>query len=139
MDGPITPLAISHSIARHSTKHSIGAHAIFLGQVRADVINGKTVTGIEYSAYETMAETELTNIREDAFRNFPLACLHIYHSLGLVATGEISLFVFVSSPHRKASLDALEEIVERIKANVPVWGKEILDDGTYVWKENVIK
>jgi molybdopterin synthase catalytic subunit len=62
--------------------------------------------------------------------------MHIYHSLGKVHAGEISLFVFTSSPHRKAAIVACEEIVERIKKEAPVWGKEIFEDETYVWKEN---
>ncbi|MCB1660735.1 MAG: molybdenum cofactor biosynthesis protein MoaE, partial [Pseudomonadales bacterium] len=75
-------------------------------------------------------------IREDAFEKYPLTCMHIYHSLGAVAAGEISLFVFTSSPHRRAAIDACNEIVERIKNEVPVWGKEVLEDGEYVWKTN---
>ena len=62
--------------------------------------------------------------------------MHIYHSLGQVKAGEISLFVFTSSIHRKPAIDACSEIVERIKAELPVWGKEILSDESYVWKEN---
>jgi len=60
----------------------------------------------------------------------------VYHSLGIVKAGEISLFVFTSSAHRKAAIDACEETVERLKAELPVWGKELLTDNTYVWKEN---
>ena len=56
--------------------------------------------------------------------------------LGKVAAGEISLFVFTSSAHRKAAIDACKETVERIKAELPVWGKELFEDETYQWKEN---
>ena len=62
--------------------------------------------------------------------------MHIYHSLGRVNAGEISLFVFTSSAHRRAAIDACNEIVERIKKEVPVWGKEIFDDETSQWKVN---
>ncbi|HET6723811.1 MAG TPA: molybdenum cofactor biosynthesis protein MoaE [Chitinophagaceae bacterium] len=62
--------------------------------------------------------------------------MHVHHSLGTVKAGEISLFVFTSSPHRKAAIDACEETVERLKAELPVWGKELLTDDTYHWKEN---
>jgi molybdopterin synthase catalytic subunit len=95
------------------------------------------VTGIDYTAYEEMAEQAFHNIREAAFARFELTCMHIYHSLGLVRTGEISLFVFVSSPHRRAAFEASEYIVEEIKANVPIFGKELVGDaGQHVWKEN---
>lgn len=54
-EGPITSDFIGNSIYKHQTKTSIGAHNIFLGQVRADVIDNKTVAAIEYTAYEDMA------------------------------------------------------------------------------------
>jgi molybdopterin synthase catalytic subunit len=83
-----------------------------------------------------MANTVFHTIREEAFSKYDLTCMHIYHSLGQVKAGEISLFVFTSSIHRKDAIDACEEIVERIKKEAPVWGKEIFEDETYVWKEN---
>ena len=57
--------------------------------------------------------------------------MHVYHSLGVVKAGEISLFVFTSSAHRRAAIDACNEVVERIKNELPVWGKEIFEDETY--------
>ena len=62
--------------------------------------------------------------------------MHIYHSIGKVKAGEICLFFFVSSKHRASAFDACRYIVEEIKANVPIWGKEIFEDETFVWKEN---
>ena len=99
--GPIPADFIGNSIAKHQSKTSIGAHTIFLGQVRADEIDGKKVTAIDYTAYEEMAEKSFHGIREAAFDKFELSCLHIYHSLGLVKSGEICLFVFVSAPRRR--------------------------------------
>ncbi|MGV3696604.1 molybdenum cofactor biosynthesis protein MoaE [Flavobacterium sp.] len=136
IDGPISSEFIGHSILKHQSKIVIGAHNIFLGQVRADVIDGKTVAAIEYSAYEEMAEQVFHEIKESAFVKFELSCLHIYHSLGLVKAGEICLFVFVSAPRRKAVFDALEFLVEEIKEKAAVFGKEIFEDGTYTWKKN---
>ena len=134
--GAIDPAFITESIAKHQSKTDIGAHTIFLGQVRNDVIEGKEVQAIEYSAYEDMAEQAFHQIREAAFAQFDLSCMHIYHSLGIVKKGEICLFVFVSSPHRDASFKALRYIVEEIKAKVPIFGKELFGDNSYVWKEN---
>lgn len=136
IEGAITPSFIGESIAKHSTKNDIGAHSIFLGQVRNDVIENKEVVAIEYSAYQEMAEEKLHEIREDIFKRHSLICMHIYHSLGTVKTGEISLFVFTSSVHRKDAINACEEIVERIKKEVPVWGKEIFEDESIHWKTN---
>jgi len=136
--GPVAASFIGESIQRHSSKTNIGAHSIFLGQVRADLIGEKTVAAIEYTAHETLALKIMHEIRESAFSTWPLTCLHVYHSLGTVAAGEISLFVFASSPHRKAATEACREIVERIKAELPVWGQEIFEDNTRQWKENKV-
>lgn len=135
-EGPIPPEFIGESIAKHSSMQNIGAHSIFLGQVRKDQIDGQEVQAIEYSAYVDMAEDALHEIREAIFAQYPLTCMHIYHSLGRVNAGEISLFVFTSSAHRRAAIDACNEVVERIKKEVPIWGKEILGKEAYVWKEN---
>lgn len=137
-EGPITAQFIGDSIAKHQSKKTIGAHQIFLGQVRQDVIDELDVVAIEYSAYEEMANNEFDKIRESAFQRFDLVCMHIYHSLGLVAAGEICLFVFVSSKHRKMAQMAVEFIVEEIKNKVPVFGKEILSNDTHVWKTNIL-
>jgi len=136
IEGAISSEFIAKSIAKHQAKTSIGAHTIFLGQVRADAIESKTVTGIEYTAYEEMANGIFDKIREAAFEKYELTCMHIYHSLGLVEVGEICLFVFVSAPHRKEVFDALEYIVEEIKQKAPVFGKELLDDTSHQWKIN---
>ncbi|MEM7487436.1 MAG: molybdenum cofactor biosynthesis protein MoaE [Bacteroidota bacterium] len=136
VQGPITPEFIANSIANHQSKTSIGAHDIFLGQVRADQIEGKTVGAIEYTAYETMANQKFHEIREATFEQFNLSCMHIYHSLGKVAVGGICLFVFVSSPHRKEVFEALHHVVEEIKKEVPVFGKELFEDDSYQWKVN---
>ncbi|MCE7041306.1 molybdenum cofactor biosynthesis protein MoaE [Dyadobacter sp. CY312] len=135
VQGPISPEFVGSSIASHQSKTNVGAHAIFLGQIRADQKEEGVVSGIEYSAYEEMAEEAFHQIREAAFARFDLICMHIYHSLGIVPTGQISLFVFVSSAHRKVSFEASEYIVEQIKANVPIFGKELTETG-YSWKEN---
>lgn len=135
-EGAISPLFIGESIAKHSTKKEIGAHSIFLGQVRNDEIDSKAVKAIDYSAYHEMAEEKFHEIREDAFVKYSLTCMHIYHSLGKVMAGEISLFVFTSSKHRKDAMDACTYIVNRVKEEVPVWGKEIFEDDSFVWKEN---
>ena len=136
VEGPIQPNLISDSIAKHSTKINIGGHSIFLGQVRADEIEGKKVEAIEYTSHVEMALEKMHEIREAIFAKYPLTCMHIYHSLGMVKKGEICLFVFTSSAHRKPAIDACTECVERIKAELPIWGKEIFEGDGYQWKEN---
>ena len=136
IDGPISAGFIAEAIAKHSTKMNIGAHSLFLGQVRNDKIEEQEVAAIEYTTYPEMAEEKMYEIREEAFSKYSIICLHIYHSLGRVKAGEINLFVFVSSVHRKEAIKACEEIVERIKKEVPVWGKEIFENENFQWKIN---
>jgi molybdopterin synthase catalytic subunit len=135
-NGAISSEFIGASIAKHQTKTTIGAHSIFLGQVRADVIDSKTVSAIEYTAYEAMANEKCNEIREATFKKFDLTCMHMHHSLGTVKAGEICLFVFASAPRRKIAFKAIEYIVEEIKAQVPVFGKEIFEDQSHQWKSN---
>ena len=136
VQGPISAAFIAESIQKHSTQTQIGGHSIFLGQVRADVIENKKVRAIEYTAYEDLVLESMHAIREQIFEKYELTCMHVHHSLGNVQAGEICLFVFTSSPHRKAAIEACSETVERIKAELPIWGKELFEDESYQWKEN---
>lgn len=135
-EGAISSAFIGEAIAKHQSKTQIGAHNIFLGQVRADKIDDKIVTAIDYTAYEEMANLKFHEIKETTFSKFDITCMHIYHSKGIVNIGEICLFVFVSAPHRQVVFDALNYVVEEIKAQVPVFGKEVFEDSSYQWKVN---
>ena len=136
VQGAISASFIADSIQKHSNNKTIGAHSIFLGQVRADAVNDILVTAIEYTAFEEMVLPIMHSIREAIFAKYDLTCMHIYHSLGKVDSGEICLFVFTSSVHRAMAIDACEEMVERIKKELPIWGKELFEDEAYQWKEN---
>lgn len=136
IEGPIQPSFIADNIQQHSNKKNIGAHNIFLGQVRADEMDGKKVIAITYSSYEAMALAEYKVIREEIFVQFDLTCLHVYHSIGRVAAGEICLFVFASSKHRKIAFAACEAMVEKIKIALPIWGQELFEDDRSQWKLN---
>ncbi len=136
IQGEITSAFIANAISKHQTKTGIGAHNIFLGQIRKDEVAGKTVSAIEFSCYEEMAEKKLHGIREDAFKKFDLTCMHIYHSLGIVNLGEICFFVFVSAAHRPQVYEATEYIVNKVKEDVPIFGKELFETGAYQWKKN---
>lgn len=135
-NGPVTADFIAQSISNHSSKTDIGGHSIFLGQVRKDDIDGKKVSAIDYTAFEEMALAKMHEIREDTFSKYPLSCMHVHHSIGMVNSGEICLFVFTSSKHRKPAIEACNELVERIKSELPIWGKEIFADNSHQWKEN---
>ncbi|MEZ4737939.1 MAG: molybdenum cofactor biosynthesis protein MoaE [Flavobacteriales bacterium] len=141
VDGPIDPAFVGTSIAKHATRMDIGAHEIFLGQVRADIaVDGNrtsTVKAIEYSTYRDMALERMTAIREEAFTKWPsMTCLHVYHSIGLVPAGRLCFMVFASAPHRMAAREAVAWVVDQVKKELPIFGKEVLDDSTHVWKRN---
>ncbi|PHR94699.1 MAG: molybdopterin converting factor [Leeuwenhoekiella sp.] len=136
IEGPISSAFIGDAIAKHQSKTSIGAHNIFLGQVRADEMEGKAVAAIEYTCYEELANEKLHEIREEAFQKFDLICMHIYHSLGTIKTGEVCFFVFVSAKRRKEVYSATEWIVNQVKDRTPIFGKEIFEDQSHQWKVN---
>lgn len=136
IEGAIQPSLIAESIAKHNTKKNIGAHSIFLGQVRNDKIDENEVIGIDYSCYREMAEEKFHKIKESVFEKYSLNCIHIFHSLGVVNSGEISLFIMTSSKHRSDAIESCEYLVNRIKNEVPIWGKEIISGGNYSWKKN---
>jgi molybdopterin synthase catalytic subunit len=136
VDGAISAGFIAEQIQKHHTKTDIGAHNIFLGQVRADELGERKVAAIEYTSYKEMALEKMHEIREMIFAKYDLTCMHVYHSLGSVAAGEICLFVFTSSKHRKMAIEGCSELVELIKSELPVWGKEIFEDDSYIWKTN---
>ena len=142
VEGPIDPAFIATSIAKHSTRTDIGAHEIFLGQVRADAVQANdrssmAVQAIEYTAYRDMALERMTAIREDAFGKWPtMTCLHVHHSLGAISAGQLCFMVFASAPHRAAAREAVAYVVDRIKAELPIFGREVLSDATHVWKTN---
>jgi molybdopterin synthase catalytic subunit len=135
--GAIPSILISESLDKHASKTNIGAHSMFLGQIRSDIKDNKQVVAIDYTSFEPLALEMMNEIREDIFSKYALTCMHIYHSLGRVNVGEICLFVFTSSPHRKAAIEACSEVVEKIKKDLPIWGKEILEDESHNWKVNI--
>lgn len=136
IEGAISPTKIAESIGHHQSKTKIGTHNIFLGQVRADEIKGKTVSAIDYSAQTEIANQLCHDIREAVFSKHGLSCMHIYHSLGKVKAGEICFFVFVSSAHRPPVFESLSEIVNEIKDKLPIFGKELFEDQSHQWKVN---
>jgi molybdopterin synthase catalytic subunit len=134
--GAISPAFIAEKIASHQAKTDIGGHSIFLGQVRADLIEEKRVVAIDFTSYESMALQQMLLIREMIIEKYGLNCMHVYHSVGKIAIGEICLFVFTSAPHRKAAIEACSETVERLKAELPIWGQVIFEDDSFKWKMN---
>jgi len=136
IEGPVTPAAISEIVTRGGNITDSGAHSLFLGQVRKDNIDGKSVRAIEYSAYEEMVIMEANKIQKSALSEFnDIKSMEILHSKGIVKVGEISLAVMVSSGHRDQAIKACAKLVELIKEKLPIWKKEIFEDDSEKWKE----
>lgn len=135
VSGPIDSSLIVDYIDRLSEDKGSGAHSIFLGQVRNDKINGRTVEAIEYSAYKEMVEKEAQKIKDTVLKAYSdVNKVVITHSTNIVKAGEISLFVMVTAGHRDQATRACRHAVEMIKENFPVWKKELFDDDSHKWK-----
>jgi molybdopterin synthase catalytic subunit len=112
-----------------------GGTALFLGTVRRSAEDGE-VAGIEYSAYEAMAEEELGRIIGEAREHWPKARAEIRHRLGYVATGEASVAVVAAAPHRADAFAACRWVIDEVKRRAPIWKKEYLAGGAARWVEH---
>lgn len=135
-DGPISPQLIAETISSIQAENEVGAHNIFLGQIRADKIKGKTVTAIEYTAYHEMVKTRMEEIRNEVLEKFNIQDFRVFHSIGKIKVGEICLFVISIAPHRQEAINATTYLLETIKKELPIFGKEIFGDDSHQWKTN---
>ena len=134
--GAISASLVAEEILTVQQNKKVGAHTIFIGQVRNDTIKEKKIIAIEYSAYEEMADATFFKIMEEASEKFNIEALVITHSLQNVKCGDMCLFVLVATAHRNEAYDASRFVVEAIKKQVPVFGKEIFEDESHTWKIN---
>jgi molybdopterin synthase catalytic subunit len=125
------PIDVSALIAEVSDA-SCGAATLFLGCVR-NVNDGRPVSGIEYSAYRTMAEREMNTIVREAGARFGVTRLVLEHRLGTLALGDASVVVAAAHGHRAPALDAMRYVIEQLKRRVPIWKLEHYVDGTREW------
>ena len=128
VDRAIDPASLVSAVSRPAN----GAILLFLGVVR-DVNDGRGVTGIEYSAYEAMAERELAAIAAEAGVRFGVGDLVIEHRLGALALEEASVGIAVAHPHRAEVYDVSRWVIEELKRRVPIWKREHYADGTREW------
>jgi molybdopterin synthase catalytic subunit len=137
INSPIFPDIISTHLAKVGSRKDTGGHSVFLGQVRNDILGGKRVAAIDYSAYEPMLNGEADKIVDEIKKEFnDVISLVILHSTGIVKAGEVSLMVIVSAGHRDHATRACSQAVELIKERLPVWKKEIFEDDSHRWREN---
>ncbi|MBL7863399.1 MAG: molybdenum cofactor biosynthesis protein MoaE [Cyclobacteriaceae bacterium] len=112
------------------TASSLGAGAVnvFIGTVRNHAHN-KNVVWLEYEAYEAMAVAETRKIIDDAAGRWPLLGWAVSHRIGTLKPGEVAVAVAVSTKHRKESFEACQFIIDRLKEHVPIFKKEVFEDG----------
>ena len=112
---------------------SDGAGAIntFVGTVREQT-KGKRVIKLEYEAYDVMAIAEMQKIVDLARERWPVEKVAIHHRTGPLKVGDLAVVIAVSTPHRLASFQACQFIIDTLKQTVPIWKKEIFEDGE-IW------
>lgn len=125
---PIDAAAVLAEVQRDRN----GATVLFLGTVR-DLNDGAAVTGMDYSAYEAMAEKELGRIVEEASSRFGTEDVVVEHRIGALAVGDVSVAIAVAHPHRGNAFDAARHVIEELKRRVPIWKREHYVDGTREW------
>lgn len=121
------PLDVNEAITAVETP-AAGAVNVFLGVVRDNNL-GRRVGHLVYDAYPSMAERVMRELGEEAMEKFGILDYAILHRTGKLVIGEASLLVAISSGHRAESFEAGHWLVNSIKKRVPVWKKEVWEDG----------
>jgi molybdopterin synthase catalytic subunit len=128
---PIEPTEVLESLATSED----GACLLFLGIVR-DHNDGRAVSGLEYEAYEGMAERTLATIAAEASHRFGTDRIKVLHRVGALRIGEVSTAIGVASPHREEAYRASRYIIEELKQRLPIWKRERYVDGEFQWVGN---
>jgi molybdopterin synthase catalytic subunit len=108
-----------------------GAIDVFIGTVRNET-KGKKVIRLEFEAYKSMAILELEKIKARAQDKWPILKIAIIHAVGVLEIGDIPVVIAVSTAHRDAAFEACKYVIDELKKSVPIWKKEIFEDGD-VW------
>ena len=108
-----------------------GGTCVFLGTVR----NDGDVTAIDYSAYEAMAFEEIERVLAESHARWPGSRVMLRHRLGVIPVGEASIAIAAAAPHRDAAFAACRHVIEEVKQRLPIWKKELRDDGSEKWVE----
>jgi molybdopterin synthase catalytic subunit len=108
-----------------------GGIALFVGTVR-DIDHGQGVTGLSYSAHPS-AESELRRVAEMVAEKFPVVGIAAVHRVGDLEIGDLAVVVAVACPHRAEAFDACRELIDVLKASVPIWKHQRFADGSSEW------
>jgi len=124
------PLSMEHFTSVLNNEAN-GAIVIFKGYVRNQK-NNKKVVALDFEAYEPMALIELERIASEIKTKWPVVNISLHHRLGRVEAGDMPVIAAAASPHRKDAFEACEYLMNRLKETVPIWKKEIFEDGE-IW------
>jgi molybdopterin synthase catalytic subunit len=127
LDTVLSADACSRSVA----DDTVGGTAMFIGTVRNQT-QGKKVLRLEFEAYVPMAMNEMQKIAEHITATYHAVHVSMHHRVGVLEVGEIPVIIAVSTPHRKAAFDACQYAIDTLKETVPIWKKEIFEDGE-IW------
>ena len=108
-----------------------GGTTVFIGTVR-NRTRERRVVRLEFEAYEPMAVSEIRKIARQVQARWPARKVSIHHRVGTLEIGEIAVIIAVSTPHRRESFEACQYAIDTLKQTVPIWKKEIFEDGE-VW------
>ena len=129
----ISEIAIEPDTLRSELKnHVAGAYVSFEGWVR-NHNEGTPVQALEYSAYKVLAEKEGNRIIAEALDRFEIAGAEAIHRVGMLAIGDIAVWVGVGSAHRGPAFDGCQYIIDEIKDRVPIWKRESYENGPDQW------
>ena len=123
VDGPLDQQALETACRTDRD----GALVTFVGFTR-NHHDGRAVRGLSYEAYGEMAEPVMLRILAEVRAGRELGRIRVAHRLGDVPVGEASVIVVVAAPHRAPAFDVCQEVMDRLKAEVPIFKKEWFDD-----------
>ena len=116
------------AVVEEAASTEAGAVATFVGTTRLHS-RGRTVTHLDYEAYEGMAEQVMAQIADELKARYELCEVAIHHRIGRVGLGERSVVIAVSAPHRADALAACKDAIDTLKERVPLWKKEVYEGG----------
>lgn len=128
-DHPIDPQALRDTIPELP---DCGGFASFEGLVR-NTNHGRKVEQLDYEAYDTLALKEIKRICIAVFDKHKTKFIRVIHRKGSLRVGQTAVIIQVLSPHRAEAFAACQEIIDKIKKDVPIWKREIYSDNTYAW------
>jgi len=136
--GNINVQQVMDEIRRHPESKRAGAMATFVGIVREDPVESSSskVRYLEYEAFEEVATQKLQELRDDLTKREGIVDVSIHHVVDRLGVGDVSLIIAVLGTRRRFVFPILEEAVERVKKEVPIWKKEFTSDNAY-WVESI--